>query len=365
MFTDHLTFPRATNMSDLDIATLLEPLELKAEICVVVPAYNEAPVIESSLKALLNIVHPEDIYVVSDGSKDNTAALAANLVPNVLDLQENVGKAKALDLLIKNYQLTTSYNYILFADADSRFSPNFIWEVRKAAAKKPACIIGTVTSDPHGLISAYRTYEYALTHRVFKQAQHTMKVITVAPGCATLYRSDILQHLDFSRHTLTEDFDLTLQVHAQKVGDLVYIPQAKVITQDPPTFKDYWKQITRWYTGFWQNFFLHKIYIPNKKVNLELWLILADGFSWTLTLALALLTPLLFLKLFLLSEVLVFCLALTLLALEKQSWAMKYIPFFPIFMFVNATSYMYSLFRAIRSTNKKLSWQKVDRYAVA
>src|SRR5205823_656630 len=110
--------------------------------------------------------------------------------------------------------------------------------------------------------------EYGLSHRVYKQAQNKMRTITVAPGSSSLYRSDVLRELDFGNQTLTEDFDLTLQIYRRKLGRVVYAPRAKVITQDPPTLKDYWNQVMRWYTGFWQNVFMHRIYLPTSMVNL-------------------------------------------------------------------------------------------------
>jgi len=347
---------------EAEVASFMAPLPHREPICVVVPAYNEEQVIDPALRALVRVIDPAHVYVVSDGSTDKTAELALKHTKNVLDLPQNVGKARALKSLINEYQLTLNYEYVLFSDADSQLSFNFITEIKKFMAAQPACIVGTVTSDRHGLISAYRTYEYGLTHRVFKQAQSRMGTITVAPGCASLYRSDVLGLLDFTKHTLTEDFDLTLQIHEKKLGDIVYAPHARVLTQDPPTLHDYWKQITRWYTGFWQNIFLHKAYIPNKKVNMEIMLIVGDGLSWIAAISFAIINPLAFLSLVLMSAIITFILTIGILCLERQFWAMKYMLLFPLFQFINVTSYGYSFFRALGTQTKRLAWNKVLRY---
>lgn len=336
----------------------------KFDACVVVPAYNEEPVIGSSLARLCEVVYHQHIYVVSDGSKDKTAQIARQFTSNVLELQQNVGKAKALNFLIRSFHLLDRYNYVLFADADSRLSSNFMTEIKKFTIHEPACIVGTVISDRHGLISAYRTYEYGMTHRFFKTAQHMMRVITVAPGCASLYRSDVLAQLDFNNHTLTEDFDLTLQIHKNKLGNILYASKARVITQDPPTLRDYWKQIVRWYTGFWQNIYLHKLYAPNSKVNFEILLMLVDSLSWIFALGVAIMEPLLFLNLLIGFYMINTVLGCIILVLERRGWAIKYIPLFPMFQFINITAYTYSFFRATFSRSKKLSWQKVTRYSV-
>src|SRR6266498_1563115 len=213
---------------------------MKRSFCVVVPAFNEAQVIEASLDRLLGLLLQGDIYVVSDGSSDETGRIARRMGVNILTLARNQGKARALHSLIQFFELTKKYDYILFSDADSQMAPDFLTVAQKYLQDRPACIVGTVKSDKYGLISAYRTYEYSLTHQIFKRAQDILNVITVAPGCASLYRSDIIDQLEFSHRTLTEDFDLTIQIHQKKLGQIVYAPDAYVITQDPPTVRDYW-----------------------------------------------------------------------------------------------------------------------------
>ncbi len=336
----------------------------KASVCIVVPAYNEAKVIASSLTALKRVINPEDIYIVSDGSSDGTGTIARRVLPNVVELGHNFGKARALDFLIRFFSLTKRYTYILFSDADSLLAPNFIQEINKYVKTNPACIVGTVTSDRHGLISAYRTYEYGITHKVFKRAQDIMKVITVAPGCASFYRSDILEKLDFSRHTLTEDMDLTLQIHEKKLGTIVYAPKAKVITQDPENLRDYWKQIMRWYTGFWQNFFLHKVYKPNRRVNFELYFLILDSLAWIASLVLAGLHPTIFAELLGLSCLMVIVFASIIIIMERAWWTFLYLPLFPLFQYVNVAAYSISFFRAIFNSGKTLSWHKVNRYSL-
>lgn len=352
-------------LREIHIQSFLREPNISNKICVVVPAYNEEKVIGSSLRALSQVVDQKNIFVVSDGSSDQTAKIAAQYTSNVLDLKLNRGKSLALESLIKTYNLLFRYEYVMFADADSRLVPNFMEHVYEYMTARPACIVGTVTSHRKGLISAYRVYEYGLCHRIVKKAQNALGVITVAPGCASLYRSDVLAKLDFSHQTLTEDFDLTLQIHKKKLGQIVYATKAVVTTQDPPTIKDYWKQVNRWYTGFWQNIWLHRIFIPKKRVDFELLLMIGDAFSWVVAIAIALTHPLLFLGMLLLSYLLIIVLAVVIVVIEKKYWALLYLPYFPLFQYINIASYTYAFCRVLKNRNKMLSWQKVDRYAVA
>ncbi len=336
----------------------------KRTFCIVVPALNEEKVIAASLQAMKNIVRPDNIFVVSDGSDDKTTGIARKEGVNVMGLRHNCGKATALKKLIKSRQLTKNYSYILFSDADSRLSRNFMGEIRKFIKQKPALIVGTVASDKKGLVSAFRTYEYGISHRIYKHAQNIISAVTVAPGCASLYRSDVLDKLELQSSTLTEDFDLTIQIHQKKLGQIIYAPHAVVTTQDPVTLRDYWKQVLRWNTGTWQNIFLHKLYKPNSKLNLELYFLLFDNVLWIFTVFLAFSHPLIFVRLIFASLLTISILSLIISFIEKKYWIIPYIPLFSIFYFINIVSFYYALLRVIFGRKKSLLWDKVNRYLV-
>lgn len=336
----------------------------KATFGVVVPAYNEELVISSSLRSLFGAIDKKHVYVVSDGSTDRTASIARNLTPgNVLALKKNVGKARALESLIKKFKLTKKYRYLMFFDADTELSKDYFNHAKALFDEKPACIVGTVTSHRRQLISAYRAFEYGFSHRFYKSAQSAMGTIVIAPGCTSIYRSDVLDQLEFDGGTLTEDFDLTLQIHEKKLGKIVYCRKAFVTTQDPITFGDYWKQISRWNTGYWQNFFSHRLYLPKSKVNLEVLLLTGDFFYWLVTIVLALAVPIFFIKLYLTALTIMLVLSLIVLTIERKFWAMPFAPFFGIFHIINVTSFISSIFRAIGWRKRRLSWQKLPRYA--
>ncbi len=334
----------------------------KAKICVIVPAFNEERVIKSSLTCLKRVVARHNIFVVSDGSKDKTVCLARKAGVKTLALKKNYGKAKAIFKLIKKFDLTKHYQYILFSDADSRLEKNFLSVIKPIIYQKPACIVGTVKSDRQGLISAFRTYEYGFSHLIFKNAQNATKTLAIAPGCASLYRSDVLEKLNFQNGPLTEDFDLTLQIHQQKLGKVVYVSKATVITQDPLTLKDYWQQVLRWNTGFWQNIFLHRLYLPTKKINLEVMLLALDVLAILLGLYYCSQHPNLFINL--LGAMLIFTIffAILILVILRQFWAILYAPLFPLFYLINLTAYFTSFFRALIGIRRVLGWRKVARY---
>jgi cellulose synthase/poly-beta-1,6-N-acetylglucosamine synthase-like glycosyltransferase len=331
--------------------------------CAVIPAYNEEKVITASLRSLKMVFQPKDIYVVSDGSKDKTVVLAKGEGVNVLGLRKNGGKSLAQKKVIAKFNLFFKYNYILFSDADSQLDRRFLSKISRFLKEKPALVVGRVEPAGRGLISAFRTYEYSLSHRIYKSAQNCVGVITVAPGCASLYQSSVLSKLNLESPTLTEDFDLTIQIHKRRLGKIVYCSEAVVATQDPKNIKDYWKQILRWNIGTWQNYFLYKLYKINSKYNLELNFLFVDNFIWLVSLVLAWLHPTIFLNLFFGMLLMVGSCAFFVSIIEKKYWIILYIPLFPIFYFINISAYFLSLFLVLfKGGKRELKWNKVARY---
>lgn len=82
-------------------------------ISLIMPAYNEADVIEETLKAL-DINYLDEIIVVNDGSTDNTLAILQKYPVKVVNLNNNQGKGKAVFQGLKKAQ----GEIIVLVDAD-------------------------------------------------------------------------------------------------------------------------------------------------------------------------------------------------------------------------------------------------------
>jgi glycosyltransferase involved in cell wall biosynthesis len=83
-------------------------------ITAIIPAYNEEQTIGSILDCLIHVEKITQIIVVSDGSTDGTAEVAAGYDIELIDLSENIGKGGAMKAGIER---CTNDN-ILFLDAD-------------------------------------------------------------------------------------------------------------------------------------------------------------------------------------------------------------------------------------------------------
>lgn len=251
------------------------------KIGVLIPAYNEEPVLKGTIDALVEAgMELHHIYVVDDRSTDRTAEIAVELGINIYTVPVNGGKARAQVQALSHFQLNERYEWLAFLDGDTKVDKDFFKEMIKAIKLQPdvALFLGQVKSVQNDhLFSASRAFDYTYGQEVGKVGQHKFNVVFVAPGCASLYRTDILKKLKINYMTLAEDMDLTMQVH--RTGNRVsYVASAFVNTQDPGTFKDYHKQTLRWFRGFWQVTRIHKIFNPfTRKQRVDWYMIMVSA----------------------------------------------------------------------------------------
>ncbi len=112
---------------------------------VIVPLYNKAAYVEKAIRSVLEQTYPHyELIVVNDGSKDDSAVIAEDLlksVPNArLINQENAGVA-----LARNNGVTQAKgDYVCFLDADDWWDVSFLQEMQQFIKDYPeAGIWGT------------------------------------------------------------------------------------------------------------------------------------------------------------------------------------------------------------------------------
>lgn len=243
-----------------------------ADVAVVIPAHNEEVALPKCLAALSTVVPPSQIHVASDGSRDRTVAIAREAGCNVLDIQPNGGKAKALASAIDKFALCERYKAVLIQDADSEIDPHYLdYALPLLEDPRNAVVAGHVLSRWRNqfwpsldmLYAAYRTRLYRLLQTVFQYGQtwRWTNVAYIAPGFASMYRSSVLKHIDITAPRLViEDFNMTFEVQRKGLGRIAYSPRARCSSEDPFTLNDYRKQVQRWYLGFWQTVRRHGVW---------------------------------------------------------------------------------------------------------
>lgn len=250
------------------------PMKVKQKkLVLLLPAHNEELIIAETIRSAIAAGQPKrDIYVVNDNSSDATEEIATNLLgkDNVLTVSRS-GKALAVKQAIDHFELVTRYTWLHIADADSIFSQDYFRHYRsKLDPQKYAVAVGFVQSLRGNWISTYRALTYTYSQQVTRRVQSHLGMISVFPGPITCFRTDIIKDLDFGGTSLTEDFDITLQVHRKKLGNILYIPKAVNYTQDPQTLTDFCKQNMRWQRGFFQGVQKYKIGQCGQRIDMSL-----------------------------------------------------------------------------------------------
>src|SRR6266566_2872941 len=167
----------------------------KRKLALVIPAHNEEIVLADTIQsAILAGQHQADIFVVSDGSKDRTVAIATELLGarNVL-AQKQSGKAKAILHATEHFNIIGRYEWLHVADADGVFSPTYFAELQSRLSREYVAATGYIRSLPGGYVSQYRTYEYTFGLEVLRRIQTWLGVIPVMPGPTSVFRTDILR----------------------------------------------------------------------------------------------------------------------------------------------------------------------------
>jgi cellulose synthase/poly-beta-1,6-N-acetylglucosamine synthase-like glycosyltransferase len=346
---------------------------LNPKICVLLPAFNEERVIEGTIDALRDTgFDMRDIYVVDDMSTDSTARLARGKGVNVYTVTEKGGcKANAQNHGLEHFKLHLKYDWVVFIDADSKVEPQFLNVMFEAAEQNPGAtlLIGQVKSAKANHIwGALRAYEYTFSHEIIKGGQNNFNVITVSPGCASMYKLTDLMKLHIDAGTLAEDMDLTIQVHRMK-GKIKYVHAAGVITQDPSTFADFMKQNMRWNRGFWQIILKHKTFALTRKRPVDWYMVylvldtLLLNRAFTLPI-LCWLFPLRYVGIGFLIDLAVYICAGTVIAHKTKRWDVLYkIPVFYWVSFLNLYAFLRAFVEIILCRKKILAWNKCERYA--
>ncbi|KPJ57380.1 hypothetical protein AMJ49_01715 [Parcubacteria bacterium DG_74_2] len=117
-------------------------------LSVIIPAYNEERRLPKTLKEIEGYLSKQnydyEIVVGNDGSKDKTAEVAKNLIPEIknlrlIDNKENRGKGS----VVRQGMLEAKGKYRLFTDADNSTSIDHIEKMWPEFEKGAEIVIGT------------------------------------------------------------------------------------------------------------------------------------------------------------------------------------------------------------------------------
>lgn len=232
-------------------------------VAVLIPAWNEAAVLSTSIEQLLRLDYPCDrlrIVVVDDASTDDTVEVMAGEVAahpaQVVHLRrEQGGEGKAHTL---NHGLATLLadpwaEAVLIMDADVVYEPG---SLRRMARHLADPDVGAVTayikegSEGGTYLTRYVAYEYVTAQAAARRTQHAIGAIACLAGGAQLHSRANLEGLGGRIDTTTLAEDTVTTFETELAGrKVVFEPHAVVWAEEPGDITGLWKQRLRWARG--------------------------------------------------------------------------------------------------------------------
>jgi succinoglycan biosynthesis protein ExoA len=209
-------------------------------LAVIIPARNEAPVIDACLRSVAAQRWPEgrlEVIVIDDGSTDDTAAIARVHGATVLRT-EGVGPSRGRNLALAR----TMADLCLFTDADCELQPGFLDALTAGlAAAGPTFAgaggrqLGPPGAPPYArlvqrfLEAAGFVSDYAHTGARQAETSHN-------PSCCALLRRHAVLEVGGFREDLWPCEDLDLDLRLRRAGRrFLYVPEAVVHHHRPDT----------------------------------------------------------------------------------------------------------------------------------
>jgi poly-beta-1,6-N-acetyl-D-glucosamine synthase len=223
-------------------------------VSVLIPAYNEARVIGSCVRAALAVDYPAlEVLVLDDGSTDDTESVALEAAGEdgrcrVLRDPVNRGKADRLNAGLRQ----SRHELVAVTDADTHVHPQALKLLVARMCRSP--IVAAVAGAPHvtnrgRLLLAMQVLEAAAIIGLIRRTQSLTGRVGVVAGVVGLFRRDrVLAVGGYDPRMATEDIDLTWKLLLAG-WQTVYEPRALVGMQVPSTLRALWAQRTRWAHG--------------------------------------------------------------------------------------------------------------------
>jgi len=236
------------------------PSDNQLSVEVIVPAFNEEPVIQQSLINLLRNPYVRRVICVDDGSTDGTAEIVAKLMertPRLLLVQQpNAGKGAAINNGLRYVDapyvfLTDADTYVPYNNAGLRRGNGLGYML--AELENGADAVGGVPSSDlrGGELLAYVRASVKLPMIVLKRT--FQQILGGAPfiisGSCGMFRTNVLREVGMSDRTNVEDLDLTWEL-VMRGYKIRQVNRAVVYPQECKTLVEEWRRWRRWIMGY-------------------------------------------------------------------------------------------------------------------
>ena len=247
-------------------------------LTILIPAYNEEDTICDTIHSILLQEYTNDfkIIVLDDGSTDDTVRrvrreYSGNKKVVIYENIDNIGKANLLNIGLSMVEtdifITIDSDSYLYHDSLKHLVGRYLSDPTSAA------IVGAVLvrNSRENVVTRLQEWDYFHGIAAIKRIQSLYQGTLVAQGAYSLYETDKVRLVDGWRDTVGEDIVLTwdLLERGYRIG---YAENACLFTNAPNTWKQFFKQRSRWSRGIIEAFKNNwKILFRARKTTLFIW----------------------------------------------------------------------------------------------
>lgn len=222
-------------------------------VSVLIPCYNEADNLNSSIPHLLDLQYPNyELIFINDGSKDDTLKIIRSwekIAEKVVAVdQENGGKASAMNTGLRHAR----GKYIVGIDGDAVLDYFALDYLVQTMESDPT--LGAATGNPRvrnrsTVLGKLQVAEFSSIIGLIKRSQSIMGTLFTVSGVIMCIRKDVADQIGgWSDNMITDDIDVSWKT--QTAGyNIAYEPRALCWVLMPETIRGLYKQRLRWAQG--------------------------------------------------------------------------------------------------------------------
>lgn len=232
------------------------------KVTVVIPAFNEGPMVGRSIRSVAACNYPKDkleVIVVDDGSRDDTFFHMQHLrreFPGLVRLVRFVGNRGKRSALVAGFR-AASGSIVVTIDSDSEINPDTIHEMVAPflADEKIGAVAGRVAVlNRDTPISRMLEVQFTLAFDYGRAAQSAYRCVACCPGALSSFRKDIIlpfmdewENQRFLGRPVNHGEDQALTNIVLRQGyDTVYQRTAIVHTLVPTNYRQLSRMFLRW-----------------------------------------------------------------------------------------------------------------------
>jgi cellulose synthase/poly-beta-1,6-N-acetylglucosamine synthase-like glycosyltransferase len=246
-----------------------EESECLPPVTILIPAHNEALVIEKTLHAILALNYPEErmeVIVINDGSSDSTPDIVKKIrekdkrvrLFDVPKSEAALGKAHALNLGL----LKANHDLVAVYDADNTPESGSLRYLVLVLLrdKKLASTFGKfrTRNRRRNLLTRFINLETLSFQFMIQAGRYLMSRIAILPGTnLVIWKKTLKEVGGWDENALTEDTELSIRLY-EEGHEIKFVPYAVTWEEEPENWGTWLRQRTRWVRG---NFYVLRKYL--------------------------------------------------------------------------------------------------------